>query len=140
MTYTILQDYSNEISRCIKCGACRAVCPTFKELLDESMAARGRVSLAKAVIENRLELTSGFDNRISTCIDCKGCVAGCPSSVKVDDIMLSAKAQIAKNRGIGIIENFIATQVVKRGWPMAYILKAAGMMSRTIYEPLEPDS
>ena len=132
MTYTILQDYSNEIFRCIKCGACRAVCPTFKELLDESMVARGRINLAKAVIENRLELTSGFDDRISTCIDCKACVAGCPASVKVDDIMLSAKAQIAKNRGIGIIENLIATQVVKRGWPLAYILKAAGILGNIL--------
>ncbi len=140
MTYKILQNYSNEISRCIKCGACRAVCPTFKELLDESMVARGRISLAKAVIENRLELTSGFDNRISTCIDCKACVANCPNGVKVDDVILASKAQIAKNRGIGSIENFIAKQVVRRGWPMAYILKAVGMISKRIYEPLEPDS
>lgn len=138
MTYTILQDYSNEISRCIKCGACRAVCPTFKEALDESMVARGRISLTKAVVENRLGLTSGFDNRISTCIDCKACTANCPASVKVDDIMLSAKAQIAKNRGIGLIENLIATQVVKRGWPMAYMLKTIGMISSAVYERLEP--
>lgn len=128
MDYQILHNCENEISRCIKCGACRAVCPTFKELLDESMVARGRISLAKAVLDNKLELTSGFDNRISTCIDCKACVAGCPASVKVDDIMLSAKAQITKNKGIGIIENLIATQVVKRGWPMAYILKTAGIL------------
>jgi glycolate oxidase iron-sulfur subunit len=139
MTYAILQDYSDEISRCIKCGACRAVCPTFKELLDESMVARGRISLAKALLDNRLELTSGFDNRISTCIDCKACVAGCPSSVKIDDIMLSAKAQIAKNKGIGLIENFIAKQVVKRGWPMAYILKAIGAVSKAVYKPLEAE-
>ncbi len=139
MTYTILQDYSNEISRCIKCGACRAVCPTFKELLDESMVARGRIGLTKAVIENRLDLTEGFDIRISTCIDCKACITNCPASVKVDDIMLSAKAQIAKNRGIGLIENIIATQVVRRGWPMAYILKAVGVVSKTVYKPLEAD-
>ena len=132
MTYTILQDYSNEICRCNKCAACRAGCPTFKELLDESMVARGRLSLAKAVIENRLDLTKGFDIRISTCIDCKACVAGCPASVKVDDIILSAKAQIAKNRGIGTIENLIAAQVVKRGWPMAYILKAAGILGNIL--------
>ncbi len=137
MTYTILQNYSNETSRCIKCGACRAVCPTFKESLDESMVARGRINLTKAVIENRLELTSIFDDRISTCINCKACVANCPASVKVDDIMLSAKAQIAKNRGIGLIENLIATQVVKRGWPMAYILKAVGAVSKAVYKPLE---
>lgn len=139
MTYAILQDYSDEISLCIKCGACRAVCPTFKESLDESMVARGRINLTKAVIENRLELTSGFDDRISTCINCKACVANCPASVKVDDIMLSAKAQIAKNRGIGLIENLIATQVVKRGWPMAYILKAVGAVSKAVYKPLETD-
>ena len=96
MKYPILHDYENEISRCIKCGACRAVCPTFKESLDESMVARGRISLTKAVIENRLDLTEGFDIRISTCINCKACAANCPTSVKVDDIMLSAKAQIAK--------------------------------------------
>lgn len=137
MKYPILHDYENEISRCIKCGACRAVCPTFKEALDESMVARGRISLTKAVIKNRLELTSGFDIRISTCIDCKACTANCPASVKVDDIMLSAKAQIAKNRGVGLIENLIAKQVVKRGWPMAYILKTIGMMSKTVYAPLE---
>lgn len=137
MNYPILHEYKSEISRCIKCGACRAVCPTFKESLDESMVARGRISLTKAVIESRLDLTEGFDIRISTCIDCKACVAGCPASVKVDDIMLSAKAQIAKNRGIGLIENLIAKQVVKRGWPMAYILKTIGMMSKTVYAPLE---
>ncbi|MEK6657084.1 MAG: (Fe-S)-binding protein [Nitrospirota bacterium] len=137
MKYPILHDYENEISRCIKCGACRAVCPTFKESLDESMVARGRISLTKAVIENRLDLTEGFDIRISTCINCKACAANCPTSVKVDDIMLSAKAQIAKNRGVGLIENLISKQVVKRGWPMAYILKTIGMMSKAVYEPLE---
>lgn len=140
MNYTFLESYKNEVFRCIKCGACRAVCPTFTALLDESMGTRGRMSLVEAVIDGRLGLTEGFKKRVTSCIDCKACVISCPSGVRVDEIIYAAKAQIATSSGLGILERLVSRYIMEPGWPLPYALRFLGLFEKYLYRPIRSDS
>ncbi len=75
--YPELARFSGEIVRCIKCGLCRAACPTLIETLSESEGARGRVSLVEAVLDGRLALSDVLSERIASCINCKACIEAC---------------------------------------------------------------
>ena len=46
-----------EMDRCAKCGQCRSVCPVFIETGDEAGVARGRISLAEALLDGRIGFT-----------------------------------------------------------------------------------
>ncbi len=50
-----------EMDRCAKCGQCRSVCPVFIETGDEAGVARGRISLAEALLDGRI----GYSARLA---------------------------------------------------------------------------
>jgi len=117
-----LASVKNEVSKCIKCGICMAGCPTYAVTKDETMVARGRLSLIGANIEGRLETSDILDNTITSCIGCLTCEVNCPSGVKVGEIIFAAKAQMAENRGLGITGRFMSRAVVGQRWPLSIIM------------------
>ena len=48
----------DEIDKCVRCGTCRATCPTTKALGIETASPRGRVSLVDAYSKNEIGFTS----------------------------------------------------------------------------------
>ena len=99
-----------------------AGCPTYAVTKDETMVARGRLSLIGANIEGRLETSDILDNTITSCIGCLTCEVNCPSGVKVGEIIFAAKAQMAENRGLGITGRFMSRAVVGQRWPLSIIM------------------
>ncbi len=104
----LLEPYRREIARCVKCGACRAVCPTFLQVRDESQSARGRVALVKAVLDGQLAVSALFKDRLTTCTGCLACEAACPSGVPVTEIIRAAKEQSVAQSGTEIIHALVA--------------------------------
>ena len=51
-----LEDYRDEIERCVKCGACRAQCPAFDAERREGRVARGKIALANSILEGEVGL------------------------------------------------------------------------------------
>lgn len=139
MAFKYLEKYKSEISRCVRCGGCQATCPTYTVTGDESMVARGRMALVEAVIDGRLGITEGFARRINSCLDCKACIASCPSGVRIDEIIYAAKADITANRGCSPIQKILARGMSAKAGKHPYILRFAGMLKRLFYDPL-PDS
>jgi glycolate oxidase iron-sulfur subunit len=83
--------------RCIRCGLCLPTCPTYLETFTETSGPRGRISLIKAVGEERLDLLSpGFVHQMSECLDCRACEAVCPSGVRYGQLVETARTQIAR--------------------------------------------
>ncbi len=83
-------------NKCVRCGLCLPTCPTYVETLTETSGPRGRISLVKAVAEERLDLLSpGFVHQMSECLDCRACEAVCPSGVQYGQLVEAARSEIA---------------------------------------------
>ncbi len=91
-----LDAYRTQVYSCTMCAACLPVCPTYKATGEESLSARGRVSLMEAVLDGELGLTHGFAERLSKCLVCGACAAACPSGVDVPAAVLAARAELAR--------------------------------------------
>lgn len=85
------------IDACVRCGFCLPACPTYKELAIETSSPRGRIALMKAVIQERLDITSGgFVHQMYECLGCRACEAVCPSGVRYGAILEDARDQVER--------------------------------------------
>ena len=80
-----------------------AGCPTYAITRDETMVARGRLMLAGASLDGRIEASAKLKESINSCIGCLTCDVDCPSGVKVGEIIFAAKAQMAETRGLNLL-------------------------------------
>jgi len=131
-----LDKYKEDVSRCVRCGGCQATCPTYAYSGDESMVARGRMALVEAVIDKRLALTKGFAKAIDSCLDCKACMKSCPSSVKVDEIIYAAKAEVNAARGCSPLKDIIAIPLFMKLQTYPLFIMFIGMIKKFFYDPL----
>ena len=90
-------DYLN----CIRCGLCLAVCPTYREHLNEISGPRGRVALARKSLEGELELTPNLIAQMNTCFACLACNEICPVGIKPAELTLSMRFVQEQIRGAG---------------------------------------
>ena len=114
---TFLEPYRQEISRCVKCGSCGAVCPPAILGRSESLSARGRMAIIEAVLDKRLPVSATFKDRLATCTNCLACEASCPSNVPVTSIIEAAKQEAVGESGQGIL-NHIVSVSLKNGKAM----------------------
>ncbi len=107
----LLERYGEKISRCVKCGSCRAVCPPSIVERSESHSARGRIAIIKAVLDGKLQVSSIVKDRLATCTSCLACEASCPSNVPVPEIIEAAKQEAVRESGRGIINRLVASSL-----------------------------
>ncbi|MHB9089691.1 MAG: (Fe-S)-binding protein [Thermoleophilia bacterium] len=122
--------------RCVKCGACHAVCPTYQATGDEAQVARGRLSLLEAVLDGRLELTRGLDRRLSRCIGCLACDAVCPSGVRVHAAILAAKADLTADRHSHRLARLAIRHAAQGSSGPGVLMRRAGAIGETAYRKL----
>ncbi len=72
---------------CVHCGLCLPACPAYENAPRESLAPRGQVFNARAVLEGRLEPSAGFAEDLHECLACRGCETVCPAGVRVGAIV-----------------------------------------------------
>jgi glycolate oxidase iron-sulfur subunit len=95
-----LKRIEKEIRKCVKCGACRAHCPVFRELKREPAVARGKLALAKSFLEGSIKLDDRTYLDMSRCLLCGSCVEKCANEVPVDEIVIAAREALARKRGL----------------------------------------
>jgi len=86
--------YFQELSKCVKCGACKAQCPTYLSALDETMGARGRIAMLGALTENRLVPTKVLSDRIFSCILCEACRDLCPTGINIPEAIYHGRVNL----------------------------------------------
>ena len=87
-----------DLYKCVHCGLCLQVCPTYIQLGDETEAPRGRIALMKGVYQGRIGLTEGVANHLELCLQCRACEAACPAGVPYGRMMEAARTQLASQR------------------------------------------
>jgi len=127
-----------DISRCVRCGVCRAVCPSFQADREESLSPRGRVALAHAVLDKRIPSSAVFADRLTTCTSCLACETACPSNVPVTAIIQAAKEDALRASGRGLISRFVAAALThdramrSLAWLAPVVLRYAGMEGKRV--------
>ena len=71
-----------DILQCMRCGFCLPTCPTFSLTGRERSSPRGRVALARAIAEDKLEFNQVMKEEAYFCLDCRACTTACPSGVQ----------------------------------------------------------
>lgn len=86
---------------CVKCGACRSICPVMEVVGREQGVARGKIALARDLFKGDSRPGVKLRESISQCLLCMSCTEICANSVRTDRIMLAAREYI--NGGSGFL-------------------------------------
>lgn len=85
-----VQDVVDEIRKCVHCGFCNSVCPTYRLTGNELQGPRGRIYLIKGLLE-RDDTNETLENSLSQCLTCRACEPACPSGVQYGKIAEEAR-------------------------------------------------
>ena len=135
-----LKQLTDEINKCVLCGTCRSVCPTFGVIQREPASARGKVSLCDALLKNELELSDGFIKYMNECVQCMACQKACPNDVKVPDIILAARAEIVKEKGLPFAKSFILENILNSERLMPAAMKFASKLQGLLFRGVPEES
>ncbi len=85
-------DYS-VVQQCMHCGLCLPTCPTYAATKIERHSPRGRISLMRAIADDRLEMTKTFAEEMYFCLGCLACMTACPAGVNYAEMFELARAE-----------------------------------------------
>jgi len=120
---------ANEIiEKCVHCGFCLPVCPTYVLWGQEMDSPRGRIYLMKVASEGTAEMTSNWISHFDSCLGCMACMTACPSGVDYGKLLEATRAQIERNtersRGERLHRRFVfetftrPDRLRKMRWPL----------------------
>lgn len=102
--------YLNNLTKCVRCGSCKAYCPTYDEAATETMGARGRLALLHGLATGVLTPSTDLSDRIFSCTLCGACSGACPTGVNIKEVIYHGRALLKgedkKRRVIRRLINF----------------------------------
>ena len=106
------REAQRNIMTCIECGACHAVCPVFNTIGGHVFdnAFPGPVGVIQSISE-------GYENSshlATVCMSCHQCEQYCPMKIKISDLVLRNRIEIAKEDSSLIAERRLFSFLMKR--------------------------
>lgn len=102
--------YLSELSKCVRCGSCKAFCPTYDEITVEAMGARGRLALLRGLSSGLIASSPALNDRIFSCTLCGACSGLCPPGVDIKEVIYHGRSILRKTdtrrRLLGLITSF----------------------------------
>jgi glycolate oxidase iron-sulfur subunit len=98
--------------QCMKCGFCSFFCPVYQEEKTETSLARGKNYLVKQILKGEQEFTDEMGDIIGKCLLCKRCVANCPSKTQIDRVVVGARAEMVRKKGLPLAKRFAFRKVM----------------------------
>ena len=91
------------IDKCVHCGFCLPVCPTYVLWHEEMDSPRGRIYLMKMAAEGAASINSEWVGHFDSCLGCVACMTACPSGVDYGKLIEATRAQIERryDRSLG---------------------------------------
>ena len=102
-----IQEADAILRRCVHCGLCTAVCPTYVLLGDERDSPRGRIYLIKDVLEGGRGASKELKTHVDRCLSCLSCMTTCPSGVDYMHLVDIARVHIAETGRRSFKERFV---------------------------------
>ncbi len=85
------------IHKCVHCGFCLPVCPTYVLWHEEMDSPRGRIYLMQMASEGTAKLNDTWVGHLDACLGCMACMTACPSGVDYGKLIEATRAQIERN-------------------------------------------
>jgi glycolate oxidase iron-sulfur subunit len=92
-----MDDVNDALTRCLQCGYCAEICPTYQLTGDENENSRGRVKLIKEMLEKGGRPDEKTVRHIDRCMSCLACMSTCPSFVNYMRLVDHAREYIDDN-------------------------------------------
>jgi glycolate oxidase iron-sulfur subunit len=84
------------IDKCVHCGFCLPVCPTYVLWKEEMDSPRGRIYLMKMVADGAATINETWVSHFDRCLGCMACMPACPSGVDYGKLIEATRAQIER--------------------------------------------
>jgi glycolate oxidase iron-sulfur subunit len=88
--------YLRELTKCVRCGSCKALCPTYEEISTEAMGARGRLALLWGLAAGRITPSAVLNDRIFSCTLCGACSGLCPPGVDIKEVFYEGRRALTE--------------------------------------------
>jgi glycolate oxidase iron-sulfur subunit len=85
------------IDKCVHCGFCLPVCPTYVLWQEEMDSPRGRIYLMRMAADGAAEMNDKWVGHLDACLGCMACMTACPSGVDYGKLIEATRAQIERN-------------------------------------------
>jgi Na+-translocating ferredoxin:NAD+ oxidoreductase RnfC subunit len=89
-------DFELTTHACAKCGNCIAVCPAYLVTANEEVTAKGKIALAKKIIDGRKVTKEEAENAFM-CMHCKACEEICQTNLELMMLWDSLEKRIEEN-------------------------------------------
>ncbi len=123
----------NTLNACVQCGLCKTVCPTYNVEFDEAYSPRGRILLAKSLVEGKLQLTPEVAKRWDECTLCRNCENICPNGVEYKELLVHVREEVNKNLGKDWIKYIGLKSLTFQGSKIQKLfLKAGSLISKLV--------
>lgn len=84
------------IDKCVHCGFCLPVCPTYVLWGQEMDSPRGRIYLMKLAADGKAQMNAEWVSHFDSCLGCMACMPACPSGVDYGKLIEATRAQIER--------------------------------------------
>ena len=126
-----LEQYRAWSQACVKCGACQATCPVFKTENQEGGVARGKITLAQAMMDGQVFAEDRLVHDLSQCLLCGSCTNLCPNQVPTAQIVAAARREVARQNGLSGFGKGVAALLTHKN-AMGWMSKAGELASRLL--------
>ena len=121
--------------RCVQCGLCLPVCPTYGRERLESESPRGRIALTRAWALGTIEPSPIGDTHLDQCLGCRSCEAVCPAGVEYDALLLMARGRQRVRRGASTMQKALEALVARPrllSWLLGLYRRARPLLPRRL--------
>ena len=125
--------YNKELLKCVRCGACKTLCPTYSTTLNESMGARGRIAMLGELDMERFAPTKRLAEKIFGCMLCGACKNLCPAGINIPEIIYQARTALKNSYSKGLLLRTALKFSASRPDTFFFILR---WLQRLFYQPL----
>jgi len=112
--YEQIKRFESDLSQCMKCGFCTFWCPVYQQEHIEASVARGKNMMIRGLLAGDLDYTQEYADRLNKCTLCMACTTNCPAKANIPNVIVAARADAVKARGLKFPYNIVYRWLLPR--------------------------
>ncbi len=97
----LLGSERTNMDACIRCGLCLESCPTYVLTRLEEEGPRGRIAIARGLLDGHLQITDDLVTHELNCLLCEACTSVCPAGVRMEELGVAVRGALAASGATG---------------------------------------